>query len=107
MQSVRITTNNVVKVCQCLVAGLWFSLGIPVSSTNKTDHHDIAEILLIVVLNTITLTLYFTFVEYDFLNDITFLQTAVKITSSTTLPEADRKQYFDRICDEAKKPIGL
>jgi hypothetical protein len=28
-----------------------------VSSTNKTDHHDIIEILLEVVLNTITLTL--------------------------------------------------
>jgi hypothetical protein len=27
-----------------------------VSSTNKTDHHDITEILLKVVLNTITLT---------------------------------------------------
>ena len=41
------------KVCQCLAVGRWFS---PVSSTNKTDHHDIAEILLKVVLNTITLT---------------------------------------------------
>ena len=29
-----------------------------VSSTNKTDQHDIAEILLKVALNTITLTLY-------------------------------------------------
>jgi hypothetical protein len=27
-------------------AGRWFSPGPPVSSTNKTDHHDIAEILL-------------------------------------------------------------
>ena len=36
----------------------WFSLGNPVSSTNKTDCHDITEILLKVVLNTITLTLY-------------------------------------------------
>jgi hypothetical protein len=34
-----------------------FSLGTPVSSTNKTDHHDITEILLKVALNTITLTL--------------------------------------------------
>ena len=34
----------------------WFSLGTLVSSTNKTDRHDIAEILLKVVLNTITLT---------------------------------------------------
>jgi hypothetical protein len=31
--------------------------GTPVSSTNKTDRHDIIEILLKVALNTITLTL--------------------------------------------------
>ena len=30
--------------------------GTPVSSTNKTDHHDIVEIVLKVALNTITLT---------------------------------------------------
>jgi hypothetical protein len=36
------------------VAGQWFSLGTIVSSTNKTD--DIAEILLKVASNTITLT---------------------------------------------------
>ena len=34
----------------------WFSPGTPVSSTNKTDRHDITEILLKVALNTITLT---------------------------------------------------
>jgi hypothetical protein len=33
----------------------WFSPGTPVSSTSKTDHHDITEILLKVALNTITL----------------------------------------------------
>jgi hypothetical protein len=33
-----------------------FSPGIPVSSTNKTDRHDLTEILLKVVLNTINLT---------------------------------------------------
>ena len=38
-------------------AGRWFSLGIPVSSTNITDHHNITEILLKVALNTIILTL--------------------------------------------------
>jgi hypothetical protein len=43
------------QVGQCIATGLWFSLGIPVSSTNKTDHHDITEILLKVALNTITL----------------------------------------------------
>jgi hypothetical protein len=36
------------KVCQWLFTGRWFSL---VSSTNKTDCHDITEILLKVVLN--------------------------------------------------------
>jgi hypothetical protein len=33
------------KVWQWLVAGRWFSPGTPVSSTNKTDRHDITEIL--------------------------------------------------------------
>ena len=45
------------KVCQSLVAGRWISPGTPVSSTNKTDLHDITEILLKVALKTITLTL--------------------------------------------------
>ena len=35
----------------------WFSIGTAVCSTNKTDPHDIAEMLLKVALNTITLTL--------------------------------------------------
>jgi hypothetical protein len=38
-------------------AGWWFSLGTPVSCTNKTDCHDITEILLKMALTTITLTL--------------------------------------------------
>ena len=41
------------KVCQYLATGRWFSSGTPVSSTNKTDCHDITEILLKVALNTI------------------------------------------------------
>ena len=44
------------KVGQWLVTGQWFSPGTPVSFTNKTDHHDITEILLKVALNTLTLT---------------------------------------------------
>jgi hypothetical protein len=35
------------------LASRWFSLGTLISSTNKTDCHDIAEILLIGALNTI------------------------------------------------------
>jgi hypothetical protein len=40
------------------VAGWWFSPGTAVSPTNKTDSHDITEILLKVALNTITLPSY-------------------------------------------------
>ena len=45
------------KVCQWLAADRWFSPGTPVSSSNKTDLHDITEILLKVALKTITLSL--------------------------------------------------
>jgi hypothetical protein len=44
------------KICQRLAASQWFSRSTPVSSTNNTDRHDITEILLKVVLNTINLT---------------------------------------------------
>jgi hypothetical protein len=44
------------KVCQWLATGRWFSLGPPISSTNKTDYQDITEILLKVALNTIKQT---------------------------------------------------
>ena len=40
------------KVCQSLVVGMWFSL---VFSTDKSDRHDIAKMLLKVALNTISL----------------------------------------------------
>jgi len=45
------------KVCQWPAVG-GFPPGTPVSSTNKTDRHDITEILLKVALNTIALNLY-------------------------------------------------
>ena len=44
------------KVCQWLATVQWFSLGPPVSSTDKIDCHDMTEILLKVVLNTIKQT---------------------------------------------------
>jgi hypothetical protein len=44
--------------CQWLAAGWWFSLGTQISSTNKTDRHDITEMLLKVASNTINLTIY-------------------------------------------------
>ena len=46
------------KVCQWLATGRWLSPGPPVSPTNKTDRHDLSEILLNVALNTFKQTLY-------------------------------------------------
>ena len=40
------------QVYQLLAHGRWFSPSTPASSTTKTSRHDIAEILLKVVLNT-------------------------------------------------------
>ena len=40
------------KVCHWLAAGQWYFSSPPVSSTYKTDHHDITEIFLKVALNT-------------------------------------------------------
>jgi hypothetical protein len=45
------------KVFQRLATSQWFFPGIPVSSTNKTDRHDITEILWKVALNSIIITL--------------------------------------------------
>ena len=44
------------KVCQWLATGRWFSPGPPVSSINKTDPHDITEMVLKVALNKINQT---------------------------------------------------
>jgi hypothetical protein len=72
MQSVSITTKVVSwnpvhgevssihwtlcdKVCQWFTTGRWFSPWTPVSSINKTAHHDITAILMKVALNTINL----------------------------------------------------
>jgi len=44
------------KVSMWLTTVRWFSPGTPISSTYKTDRHDITGILLNVALNTITLT---------------------------------------------------
>jgi hypothetical protein len=45
------------KVCQWLATDRWFSQGTPIYTANKTDLHDITEILSKMALNTITLTL--------------------------------------------------
>jgi hypothetical protein len=47
-----------------LAHGRWFSQGTPASSTTKTGHHDIAEILLKVALNTKKINLVVLLVDY-------------------------------------------
>jgi len=44
--------HYVIKFVSNFVAGQWYSLGTALSSTNKTDCHDLTEILLKVALNT-------------------------------------------------------
>jgi hypothetical protein len=44
----------VIKFVSGLDRSVVFHQGTPVSTTNKTDHHDITEILLKVVLSTIS-----------------------------------------------------
>jgi hypothetical protein len=58
------------KVCQWLATGQWFSPCPLVSSTNKTDRHNITEILLKVALNTINqknMALWVVYSSYLFL----------------------------------------
>ena len=55
-RSGRGVQHYMIKVCQWHATGQWFSPGPPVSSTNKTDCHDITEILFKVTLNTIKQT---------------------------------------------------
>jgi len=75
---------------KALVAGQWFSLGTPVFSTNKTNRHDLAEILLKVALNTITLTLH------TVRNDLTNLSLASGTSWSSILHVA----VFKSVCTE-------
>jgi hypothetical protein len=68
--------------------GRWFSLGTLVSSTNKTDRHDITEMLLKVALNTIKQTnKHKSFTPLPF---YTHLALNYPITATTT-PVADLK----------------
>jgi len=52
-QAIQHYRNDYVIKFDSDATGWWFSLGTPVSTTNKTDHQDITEILLKMVLSTI------------------------------------------------------
>ena len=62
------------KVWQWIAAGVWFSPGTPVSPTNKTDRHDIVEILL-----KVTYGHHFTST-----NDVNISQSCCRIDSVST-----------------------
>jgi hypothetical protein len=66
-----------------------FSPGTPVSSSNRTDRHDIAEILLKVALNTITLTIF-------------LLELAIRTKAETIETMINRNNTNDSL--EKKKP---
>jgi hypothetical protein len=61
------------KVCQWLATCQWFSPGISVSSTNKTDCHEITEICLKVTFNTKPIInkvcVFVQFIKCKFIND--------------------------------------
>jgi len=67
------------QVCQWLATGRWFSPGPTVSSTNKTDRHDITEIVWKVALSTINQQFFRVsdtipiFCRYIFAFDYTFI----------------------------------
>jgi hypothetical protein len=69
------------KVCPWLATGRWFSPSPPLSSTNKTDRHDIIEILLKVALNTIKQTSKKTF--FPFINSPNKIPTSQEVMSYT------------------------
>jgi hypothetical protein len=74
------------KICQWLATGWWFSLGTLVFSTSKIDRHDITEILLKMVLNTINLIYRWTVVSVShyYKNSTKCVGLTTKWTSSSS-----------------------
>ena len=71
------------------MAGRWFSPGTPVSSNNKTDYHNITEILLKVVLNTINqpsqLSSKYHFIIYKKLTQVQYFFQLLPLRQSVNL----------------------
>jgi len=83
------------EVCQWLVVDRWFSLGTLVSSTKKTDCHDIAEISLKVALNTIVpnpiITIHMSVLWYTLTRIWVSIIKWKKDRSHRTIPKYKRK----------------
>ena len=79
--------NYVIKICQTLAKGQWFSPGTLVSSTNKTDRHDITEIVLKVRLNTIIYLIWFIVFNTTFNNISAISWRPVLVVENPEYPE--------------------
>jgi hypothetical protein len=87
------------KVCQWPATGQWFSPGPLVSCTNKTDRHNIAEILLKVVLNTIKQT------NKKTKTNINVRLLITPLVSSNLFSEADDSSIFFFKYIQLNKPL--
>ena len=81
------------------MTGQWFSPGTLFCSTNKTDCHDITEILLKVALNTITLTLDHVLIVID--------QTNLQIVNVYVLLNLIKKNLFKGIINNTLPYLAL
>ena len=88
-------TTSCDKVCQWLATGQWFSPGPPISSTNKTDCHDITEILSKVALNTIKQTNIFSHFVVEWLSEDfkTFAKTENSYIQTMTINDGSHLEF--------------
>jgi hypothetical protein len=85
----HLSSQHCNKVCQWLSEGQWFSPDRLVSSPSKSARHDIADILLKVAINSITLTLLIVVKVRRFHNQWIIADKhwiCIVITTSTTIP---------------------
>ena len=93
------------NVCQWLAAGQWTSLGTPVSSTIKTDCHDITEILMKVAFNTINKPYVPWVISLDFKSSLGFVLYAAASDYPCDKIHNNRWQLFKRQTKNAQLPF--
>jgi hypothetical protein len=89
------------KVCQWSVTGRWCSPSTPVSSTNKSDRHDIAEILLKVVINNISLPLLYEWGQFLlYKREVNDFFVYGKCHAPSTLKRNSTSSLWSTVCQE-------
>ena len=86
--------HYVIKFVSDIASNLWFSPGTLVSFTNKTDCHDITEILLKVALNTIILILTSQILSSLCLTSQTQILPSLCLTSQTQIESKNYTQLL-------------